>query len=471
MTAPKRSSALKKIIFVSLALLAAGFGYYFWANERGATAPTFVTASVTRGDLRQTVTATGQLDSLVSVDVGSQISGLILKLHVDFNSVVKKGDLLAEIDPSTYQQRLRQAESELASTQAQFRLQELSAGRVRELRSQGLVSSQDLDQAEAQLAQARAQVSLRQAAVDGVRIDLGRCRILSPIDGIVISKQTEEGKTVAASLNAPVLFTIANNLAKMQITAAVSEADIGAVAVGQKATFTVDAFPNRSFSGEISQIRNAPKTVDNVVSYDAIINVSNPDLRLRPGMTANATIIVAQSQQALRVPNAALRVRMPESLRAEADSGAGNMQRPTSAEGDGDGSRKRGRGRRDPFGLNELSEEQQQKVKAIMAEVGFTPGSGPPSDEQKSEILRLMSERGLPLPASKGDSTVVVRTLYRLPSATKPPEPVQVKIGITDGSFSEVISGLQEGDVVVTAAVLPSDGVAAPNNPFNMRRR
>ncbi|MDI1247665.1 MAG: efflux RND transporter periplasmic adaptor subunit, partial [Lacunisphaera sp.] len=302
-----------KLIVSLLVVAVLGGGYYFYQRSaQVAKAPEYLTTTVARGSIRQTVTATGQLDPLLSVDVGSQISGLVLKLYVDFNSQVKKGQKLAEIDPATYRQKLRQAEANLASTQASNKLQRLNTERTRELFTKSLVTQQDLDQAEALLAQSDAQLLTSKATVENANVDLDRCTINSPIDGIVISKQTEEGKTVAASLNAPTLFTIANDLAKMQITAAVAESDVGAVEAGQKVTFTVDAFPNRAFSGLVTQVRNAPKTTSNVVTYETIINVDNKDLKLRPGMTANVSIIVASREDTLRIPNAALRVRLPE---------------------------------------------------------------------------------------------------------------------------------------------------------------
>ncbi|MDQ5977809.1 MAG: HlyD family secretion protein, partial [Verrucomicrobiota bacterium] len=258
-------------------IAASAAGYYFYQKRAAAAEKpaSYNTAVIAKGSIRQVVTATGQLAPLLEVDVGSQISGLVIKLHADFNSLVKKDQILVEIDPATYQQRLRQAKADLASTQASNRLQQLNTERTRELFEKKLVTQQELDAAEAQLAQSNAQLLTREAAVENANVDLARCTIRSPIDGIVIAKQTEEGKTVAASLNAPVLFTIANDLAKMQITAAVAEADIGSVRDGQAVTFTVDAFPNRSFNGRVSQVRNAAKTVSNVVTYDTIIDVDN----------------------------------------------------------------------------------------------------------------------------------------------------------------------------------------------------
>src|SRR6478752_3887065 len=298
------------VLPAALLALAAGGAYYYY-QKRTATqtgAPEYTTTTVGKGEVTQAVTATGSLDAVRSIDVGSQISGQILKLYADFNTVVKEGQKLVEIDPATYQQKLRQAEANFASAQASFRITELNANRTKDLFEKSLVTQQDNDQAQATLEQARAQLKINQASVDNAKVDLSRCTIYSPIDGIVISKLTEEGKTVAASMNVPVLFTIANDLAKMQITAAVAEADIGAVTENQPVNFTVDAFPNRTFRGTVTQVRNAPKNTSNVITYDTIISVDNHELKLRPGMTANVSIVVAHRDGVIQIPNAALRV-------------------------------------------------------------------------------------------------------------------------------------------------------------------
>lgn len=491
---------------LTLALLgAAGGGYYYYQRKNSAEPPpSYNTAIIAKGNVRQVVTATGQLDAVLSVDVGSQISGLIVKLHADFNTVVKKDQIIAEIDPATYEQRLRQAEANLASTKASNRLQQLNTERTRELATKSLVTQQEVDQAEAQLAQSDAQLQTSRAAVENANVDLARCTIRSPIDGIVISKQTEEGKTVAASLNAPTLFTIANDLAKMQITAAVAEADIGSVQQGQAVTFTVDAFPNRNFTGQVTQVRNAPKMASNVVTYETIISVDNRDLKLRPGMTANVSIIVASRENTLRVPNSALRVRLPESVAAQlaaaapspssaanatpsaapaaassaptttpaatATAPAGERRQREGAAG-GEGGGRRGGGM---FGAD-ATPEQREQMRAVMAEVGIT-NFRDATPEQREQFRKLLVERGLaPAPAAPGEVTVTTRTLYRLPGGNKTalPEPVSVKIGITDGITSEIIDGIAEGDIVITG--LAPVGNAATSrpaaNPFGGGRR
>ncbi|HVU17028.1 MAG TPA: efflux RND transporter periplasmic adaptor subunit [Candidatus Didemnitutus sp.] len=469
------------LIVVLVAALGGGAWYAYHVKEARAEAtPEYTTAIVGRGDVLQLVTATGQIDAVLSVDVGSQISGLITKLYVDYNSPVKENQKLAELDPSSYQQSLLQAEANLASAEASEQLAELNERRSKELLEKALITQQDYDSASAQLKQAKAQQQINAASVENAKVNLSRCTIYSPIDGIVIAKLTEVGKTVAAGLNVPTLFTVDNDLTNMQITAAVAEADVGQVTEGQKATFTVDAFPNRSFSGTITQVRNAPQNTNNVITYNTIITVENKDLKLRPGMTANVSIIVARRDKTLKVPNAALRVRMPEGILVTQTTdakGDGKEAKPVAAADSGSG-----RGRGGMFGAN-ASPEQREKMRAIMAEIGFAPGSGPPSTEQREQMRKLMVERGLitqeqaDAMASRprnSESTYVNRTVYRLPAGNKlaTPEAITVRVGITDGLVSEIANGLNEGDTVITSAFLPNARPAAPAaNPFAGGRR
>ena len=297
--------------WIVLIVLAAAAGGWWWLQSANGDAPQYQTAPVTRGEMTQIVTATGALNPVVNVTVGSQISGIILKLFADFNSPVKAGQVVAQIDPATFRAVVHQMEGELANAQAALELAQLTAARKKELVAQNASTKADLDTALATLHQAEATVLVRQANLEKANVDLNRCTILSPIDGIVISRSVDVGQTVAASMNAPVLFTIANDLAKMQIDADVAEADVGSVAVDQTVDFTVDAFPNRTFHGRVVQVRNAAKTVQNVVTYDVVIAVKNDELKLKPGMTANVSVIIEQRESALKIPNAALRFRPP----------------------------------------------------------------------------------------------------------------------------------------------------------------
>src|SRR5437016_5641915 len=287
----------------------------------------YLTANVTRGPITQLVTATGTLNPVVNVQVGSQVSGNIAKLFADFNSEVKAGQTVAQIDPMLFQAAVTQAEGDVASTQAALELAKVNATRTEQLFKQKISSQQDLDQAMANLHQAEANVKIKQVALDKAKADLDHCTITSPIDGVVISRSVDVGQTVAASLQAPVIFQIANDLTKMQIDANVAEADVGVLEVGQDVDFTVDAFPMRTFHGKVVQVRNAPITVQNVVTYDTVIGVNNADLKLKPGMTANVSIVVAHKDNVLQIKNAALRYRpaeaTPGEIRARSPAPAG----------------------------------------------------------------------------------------------------------------------------------------------------
>lgn len=484
------NTVLKVLVYVCLLAALPAIGFYYYRQSTAPKPPEYGTTTIARGNVVQVVTATGQLDPVMTVDVSSQISGLVKELHVDFNTRVKAGQKLAEIDPATYEQRLRQAEADFASTQASNKLARLNAARTQELFDKQLVTQQEYDQAMATLAQSDAQMLTRQAAVENAKTDLARCTLYSPIDGIVISKQTEVGKTVAASLNAPTLFVIANDLAKMQITAAVAEADIGNVREGQDVTFSVDAFPGRSFTGKVSQVRNAPKNQQSVVTYETIIDVDNRDLQLRPGMTANASIIVARRDGTLRVPNSALRVRMPDSIAvkqpapaadappqvagaAPAASAETRRERPA---GNGTGAPGGRRGGGLAGGAN-MTDEQRAQFREIMAAAGVDFRSGPPTPEQRARLVELLTAAGLPVPEAFGGGraepgTVTTRTVFRLPGGNKSaqPEAVIIRTGISDGSASEVLSGLAEGDVLITSVVIPgatvAGGPAGASNPF-----
>src|SRR5438445_8966668 len=292
-----------------IALLIVAFVVHQCRNAGGAN---YQTAIVTRGAITQAVTATGTLNPVVNVQVGSQVSGNIAKLFVDFNSQVKAGQVVAQIDTALFQATVAQAEGDLASAQSARELAKVNATRTQELFARKTSSQADLDQALANLHQAEANVKIKQGALDKAKADLEHCTITSPIDGVVISRSVDVGQTVAASLQAPVIFQIANDLTKMQIDSNVAEADVGVVQVDQDVDFTVDAFPTRTFHGKVVQVRNAPITVQNVVTYDTVIGVDNKDLKFKPGMTANVSIIIAHKDDVLQLKNAALRFRPPE---------------------------------------------------------------------------------------------------------------------------------------------------------------
>jgi len=314
---------MKKKILVSVVLAAVLVlgGFYLLKNKGNGIQ--FKTARVSRGDIRATVTATGTVSAVTTVLVGTQVSGTIKQIFVDYNSQVTKGQLLAQIDPALSEAKVSQAKANLRAAAANVEKAEAALTdadrtleRNRTLFARNFIARSDLDTADtnrlsalAQLNMAKAQVEQQKAALNQEETNLNYTRILSPVDGTVISRNVDIGQTVAASFQTPTLFSIAQDLTRMQIDTNVDEADIGKVRVGQSVQFTVDAYPDSTFPGRVAEIRNAPTTVQNVVTYDVVVKVANPELKLKPGMTANVSIITALEKGVLKVPNAALRFK------------------------------------------------------------------------------------------------------------------------------------------------------------------
>ena len=309
----------KKGMVWVLVVVAVGVGLFFLIGSRGKPEAKYRTATIDKGDVTQTVTATGAVSAVITVKVGSQVSGIISKLYVDFNSQVKKGDLLAELDPTPFQEKVNASEASLQKAQVDERNAAIALRRQTALKAEGLAPQADFDAAQANYDSAKASVAMANAALKQTRTDLGYTKIVAPIDGVVVDRQYDVGQTVAASFQAPMLFQIAQDLTKMQVSADVSESDIGRVQMGEPVKFSVDAFPDRQFRGKVAQIRLIATVNQNVVTYPVIVEVSNPDLLLRPTMTANVTIDVATVHDVLRVPNAALRWK-PETTVAAAAS-------------------------------------------------------------------------------------------------------------------------------------------------------
>ncbi len=321
---------------IVLAIVAGGgYGFWRWHGKQRVKPIKFETAQIDRGTVAAKVTASGTISSLVTVQVGSQVSGRVAEIDADFNAPVKKGMVLAKIDPRSFEAVLQQAQANEVAARANLTKARVLAAdadrqwkRAKELAERKLVAEADRDTAQAnadgahaQVIAASGEVTQAEAARHLAEVNLAYTTIVSPIDGVVISRNVDVGQTVAASLQAPVLFTIAQDLAKMQVDSSVAEADVGKLSPGMPAMFTVDAFPGVKFGGTVRQIRNAPQTVQNVVTYDAVIDVDNRDLKLRPGMTANITFVVAQRENVLCVPNAALRYRPPAAKDGKGDKG------------------------------------------------------------------------------------------------------------------------------------------------------
>jgi HlyD family secretion protein len=411
-----------------------------WA--KGEEPITFSTVPVTRGTIAAQVTANGTLSAVGTVQVGAQISGRVVELYADFNDQVKKGQLLAKLDESVLKAQIESSAANLAVAAANVSRAEVAvADAERQLARQKSLQAQQLvagavveaaqvayDTARASLVAAKATRSQANANLSQTKLNMTYATIYSPVDGIVLSRAVDRGQTVAASLQAPTLFTIAEDLARMQIDTAVSEADVGRLVEGMKATFTVDAFPGRQFEGKVRQVRNAPTTNQGVVTYDAVIDVDNTDKALRPGMTANVTFVLAQVADAVKIPNAALRFKPTreqiQAVMAEFGRGRGSG----GPGGSGSGGRRRGeRGERGEGGSGGSGRSPMDAATAAS-------GGGPRRDF--------------------GDR----KPLFKLEDGR--PRMVLVKTGLTDGSSTQLVEGdLKAGDQLITEII------GAPTGP------
>ena len=318
---------MMRTMLILLTLAGLGWGGWLWWQER-QTPPgdEYVTATLDRGPIIKTVSANGALNPVVLVNVGTQVSGTIQKLHADFNDRVKAGQVLAELDPSLFKAALDQSTANLANAEASLRLAEANAGRTKALYEKGYVARAEWDQAVQAMSGGRAQVAAAKAVMRRDQTNLRFSVIVSSVSGIVVSRNVDVGQTVAASFQTPVLFTIAENLQRMQIDTTVAEADVGGIKVGQNATFTVDAFPGREYQGRVRQIRLNSQVLQNVVTYNVVIDVPNRDETLLPGMTAFVNIAIARRDQVLRLPLSALRYK-PSAMETPK---AGNARKPAA---------------------------------------------------------------------------------------------------------------------------------------------
>lgn len=499
----------KTVLFAGVAAVLCVAGAAYWYSRDNQAQPAFREANIERGNVVAAVSATGTLNPVVSVQVGSQVSGQIKEIFVDYNSAVKKGDVIARIDPESFVLRVNQAMSDLeasratemtqranvAALQAEVSRAEVALGeaeraykRNQMLVEKGFVSQAALETSQSVVATAREQVKTaqaqravgeaqvrngealvkqRQSQLAQAKVDLERTTIRAPVDGIVISRSVDAGQTVAASLQAPVLFLIARNLTDMQVEASIDEAEIGRVMIGQDATFTVDSFPGRTFRGKITQVRKAALVVQNVVTYVAIISAPNPDLTLLPGMTTNVRITVASRDNVLRVPNAALRYRPPGAATAKGQKGAG----ATNAEGKGNaasGGQAQATRERLTRELG-LSEAQQTKLEAIQKSTAEKIAAISAEDpaQRKKEVGRLRAQSRTEIAAildeeqrkryealaAEQRGVVTTRGTVWIADGKRPPKAVNVRLGISDGTMTELIGGeLKEGDAVIVGA-------------------
>jgi len=421
----------KRVLIIGIVVAVAALVGAFFYTRRGSAEPKFRKGKIDKGDVVATVTATGTLSAVTTVKVGSQVSGIIAKLYVDFNAVVKKGQLLTELDPTPFQQTVDQRRADLEKAKVELRNAEISLTRSKNLAKQQLLAQSDLDGAQTARDSAAAAVAQSQAALKQAETNLSYTRITSPIDGVVVDRQYDVGQTVAASFQAPVIFTIAQDLTKMQVLTNIDEADVGRVKVGQEASFSVDAFSDQPFKGAVSQIRLSPQTVQNVVTYPVVLDVANLDLKLKPGMTANVQVPVDVRKDALRVANSALRFRPDNSdLVAEV-----------------------------------------RKVKSTDAGKGGTASSAPATSERTGPPRSGATGATGGRPGAGGARpSAGTGTLYvEVPNTGGKLKPVTVRTLITDGNLTAIRTDeLKEGDEVIVglatarAGAPSSGGQAAP---------
>lgn len=484
------------LIFLALIVLAAACGSWYYFFGRPEKQPEYSTVKVTRGNIVQTISATGNLQTTSQVTISSQVSGNVIAINADFNDRVSKDQWLLKIDPSTYQQKLIQAKADLESAKANAIKMRGDTVRIKDLFAKSLLSQSDYDTAVALLAQAESTLVSREAAFENSQTDLNRCTIYSPIDGVVLNRTTDVGGTVNVNQSAVALYTLINDLTKLQISADVSEADIGSVQEKQLVRFSVDAYLNRPFQGVVTQVRNFAKNTSGVVTFSVIIDVDNSNLMLKPGMTATANIIVAERPDVLIVANNALRVRIPADLLPKPPTAAASATAPKAAPAMTD-------------------DERRTAMREVIANSGFQPGT-PPTPEVLEKAKKLATDKGLDPEAiaqqltrmanrgqggqggngggSRGNRgggpgagsgvgmniSTQPRTLYKLvvnAAGKKTPEPVTAHLGISDGTMTQIVDGVAEGDTLITYVTLPGAGAAgngAPaqsTNPFQQNQR
>jgi HlyD family secretion protein len=502
---------------VALVALAAAAGGYEWWGARGA-APNYRLAKIERGTITAVVSATGTVNPVVSVLVGSQVSGQIKEIYVDFNSEVKKNQLIARIDPEPFQLRVNQAMADLEATRATVLTQranvvvlqaEVSRAKVnladaeREFkRNQTLAeknfisvaaldksqvavdaATETLKSAQAQIAVGEAQVrnveavvKQREAQLAQSRVDLDHTAIRAPVNGIVISRNVDAGQTVAASLQAPTLFVIAQNLTDMQVDTSIDEAEVGRVKLGQAATFTVDSFPGRTFSGTVKQVRKAALVVQNVVTYTAVVSAPNLDLALYPGMTANVRLVIDTRQNVLKMPNAALRFR-PAGMADAAKGALPPEAEPAGAQKKGGG---QGQALRERLITDlKLDNDQQHKLDAIFAEtrqkISALQGMADEARRKQAERFRAESRAKISdmlNPEQRARYQEMIAEQMGRSSGGRgrawvfgpggQPKSLDVRLGLTDGSFTELVDGgLVEGSEVIVGAAEAGKGKSA----------
>lgn len=366
----------KNLIITSVAAIVIVIVLFLIFKPKGEVTTGYQTVSLTKGSISNSVTATGTIEPIIQVEVGTQVSGIISRIYADYNSKVKKGQKLAELDRTTLEAELESSEATKSSAKTEFEYQQKNYSRIEGLYKKGLVSDTEYESAKYQFDKARSSYAKAKSDITRVRQNLSYATIYSPIDGVVLNRAVDEGQTVAASFNTPTLFTIANDLTKMQVIADVDEADIGEVKEGQKVTFTVDAFPDDIFNGSVTQVRLQPTTTSNVVTYEVVVDAPNPSFKLKPGLTANITITTIEKTDVLLIPLKAFR---------------------------------------------------------------FKPSNAPAEGSPKTNIAGNQTDTANPV----SQKQIWIQT-------EKGVVPASISVGVTDGIYTEVISGAKEGDKVIT---------------------
>ena len=480
-----KSSGIGGILITLLVLGAAGYGGYYFYSSKGSQEIEYSTTAVRRGSVRQTITATGALQTVRQVDVSTLVSGEVIDFYKDFNDKVLKGDVLLQIDSAPYVLKLQTAQANYDSNMASTTKTLHDADRTINLYKQKLVSEQEYDAANTSIAQAKASQQNSQTSLDQAKLDLSRTKIVAPEDGIVLNRAVEKGKTVNSSQNSIALFTLVNDLTKLQVSADVSEADIGNAKEGQVVEFSVDAFPNRTFQGQVRQVRTAPKNANGVVSYSCIIDVPNDDLSLRVGMTANLAVIIAtRPTTTLVVPNAALRTKIPDEVQTEMTKrkAAGTTGTTASAK---DAAPQAQTGAKAAVDTSGIDPALLAQGRGGQGQGGQRPGGGAGGGGGGQRGGGGRGGRGGNVPAeATGVGTnisMAPRRVYKLvtdSAGKKLPEEISIRLGISDGTNTEITdpAGLSEGDLLVTFVTLPGSAAAQKGvqsqttNPFGAQQ-
>ena len=434
----------KRWILVVAVLGVALLGTWWWRSRSSGAAPKYRTAQVDRGSIESVVSATGTIRPVVQVEIGSQVSGTVARLGADFNSRVRAGQVIVELEQSSFRAREAEAEAAVSRAEASVKDAERALARAQELFAKTYISQADLDAATVAVELRKADLKQARAQLQAARVDLAHATIRSPIDGVVISRSIDLGQTVAASLQAPKLFVIANDLSQMQVESRIDEADIGRLEPGLPVSFTVDAFPDRTFEGKVEQVRLEPIVDQAVVTYTTVIQTANPDLMLRPGMTANVSVLIERRDDVVRIPNAALRFRPPAPEGGRGDRARGASASAGERRGDGAG-----------------------EARAAVRAEGGSPrggasvrGGGPSADAASARgggrgARRQRGGGGVADTAADAAGETKPATIYVLRAGN--PHKVAILAGITDGSFTEVRGGeLRPGDELIVGSTGPA---------------